>query len=284
MPDPPMAGSDLPTDRVMPPGPSPLPGLPLPNRSSPVPLYHQLANAITDMVGAGTLRAGDQLPPERELAERTGVSRMTARQALADLERGGVITVRHGVGTFVATPRIVLDTIHLQGFTEMAEQSGLTATSRVVDQHVAPASAAGMAALGLGNGSNVVVITRVRSLGGEPIVLETSQLDAARFGALTAEELEGSLYRLLERRFAVRLSHATEVIEARRAGSVEAELLRITAGDPTLVVSGTAWQGETAVEWFESVYPAERVRLAVNSQRQAARSEAGAPTVSMVLA
>lgn len=284
MPDPPTAGPDERTDRLVPPTPAPLAGLAPPDRSSPVPLYHQLATAITGMVANGTLRAGDQLPPERELAEQAGVSRMTARQALADLERGGVVIVRHGVGTFVAAPRILLDTIHLQGFTEMAEQSGLTATSRVIDQHVAPASAAGMAALGISDGASVVAITRVRSLGGQPIVLETSQLDAARFASLTAEDLEGSLYRLLERRFGVRLSHATEVIEARQASSVEADLLRIAPGAPTLVVSGTAWQGVTAVEWFESVYPAERVRLAVNSQRQAPRVEAGAQTVSMVLA
>lgn len=254
------------------------------DRSSPVPLYHQLFATIRQLVADGRLLAGEQLPPERELAEMAAVSRMTARQALADLERDGVVTVRHGVGTFIAAPRFVYDAIHLQGFTEMAEQSGLIATSRVVGQHVSPASPSETDALGLPNRMNLLRIVRVRSLGGSAIVLETSQLDAVRFGGLTGEDLGQSLYRLLERRFGVRLTHAEETIEARLADEREAELLGIAAGSPTLVVSGTAYQGGTAVEWFRSVYPAERVRLAVTSQRQVPGVDAGTQSVSMVLA
>src|ERR687895_502376 len=76
-----------------------------PDRQSPVPLYYQLAAAIREWIRAGALAPGAQLPAERELAERTGISRMTARQALADLARGGDVAVRHGVGTFAPARR-----------------------------------------------------------------------------------------------------------------------------------------------------------------------------------
>ena len=105
-----------------------------------------------------------------------------------------------------------------------------------------------------------------------------------RFGGLAGEDLGQSLYRLLERRFGVRLTHAEETIEARLADATEAELLGIDVGAPTLVVSGTAFQDGTAVEWFRSVYPADRVRLAVTSQRQQSGVDAGKQSVSMVLA
>ena len=260
-----------------------LPGPVVLDRSSPVPLYHQLSATIRQFVTDGRLLAGERLPPERELAEMAAVSRMTARQALAELERGGIITVRHGVGTFVAAPRFTYDAIHLQGFTEMAEQSGLTATSRVVGLYVGPASPAEKAALGLPDGTDLLRIVRVRSLGGSAIVLETSLLDAVRFGDLTDEDLGQSLYRSLERRFGFRLTHAEETIEARLADGMEAKLLGIAVGAPTLVVSGTAWQDGTAVAGFRSVYPAERVRLAVTSQRQQPGVDAGNQSVSMVL-
>ncbi|MBA3416926.1 MAG: GntR family transcriptional regulator, partial [Chloroflexia bacterium] len=105
-----------------------------PDKTSPVPLYHQLAEAIRERVRSGTLPPGEQLPPERELAERVGISRMTARQALAELTRDGALEVRHGVGTFVAAPKLTYDALHLLGFTEATLQHGDAARSRVLEQ------------------------------------------------------------------------------------------------------------------------------------------------------
>lgn len=73
-------------------------------------LYEQVAGQISAWIGDNGLRAGDKLPPERELAQRLGVSRATLSQALVALEVVGVVTVRHGDGTVVtrstAGPRI----------------------------------------------------------------------------------------------------------------------------------------------------------------------------------
>ena len=66
-------------------------------------LYEQVAEQITTWIAANGLRAGDRLPPERELASRLGVSRATLSQALVALEVVGVVAVRHGDGT-VLTP------------------------------------------------------------------------------------------------------------------------------------------------------------------------------------
>ncbi len=62
-------------------------------------LYEQVAEQITSWVAANGLKAGDRLPPERELAARLGVSRATLSQALVALEVIGVVAVRHGDGT-----------------------------------------------------------------------------------------------------------------------------------------------------------------------------------------
>jgi len=89
------------------PGPS-APGLPGPLARSR--LYEQVAQQITGWIGDNALRPGDRLPPERELAQRLGVSRATLSQALVALEVVGVVAVRHGDGTVVtgtgAGPRI----------------------------------------------------------------------------------------------------------------------------------------------------------------------------------
>ena len=62
-------------------------------------LYEQVAEQISGWIAENGLRAGDRLPPERELATRLGVSRATLSQALVALEVVGVVAVRHGDGT-----------------------------------------------------------------------------------------------------------------------------------------------------------------------------------------
>jgi GntR family transcriptional repressor for pyruvate dehydrogenase complex len=62
-------------------------------------LYEQVAEQISSWIAENGLRAGDRLPPERELATRLGVSRATLSQALVALEVVGVVAVRHGDGT-----------------------------------------------------------------------------------------------------------------------------------------------------------------------------------------
>lgn len=60
-------------------------------------IVSQLQRLFTD----GVLKPGDRLPPERELAEKLGVSRNSLREAIRALEVLGVVEVRHGDGTFV---------------------------------------------------------------------------------------------------------------------------------------------------------------------------------------
>ena len=64
-------------------------------------LYEQVAGQISAWISDNGLQAGDRLPPERELAQRLGVSRATLSQALVALEVVGVVEVRHGDGTLV---------------------------------------------------------------------------------------------------------------------------------------------------------------------------------------
>ncbi|WP_374970856.1 FadR/GntR family transcriptional regulator [Terrabacter sp. BE26] len=77
-------------------------------------LYEQVAEQITAWIDANGLQAGDRLLPERELAQRLGVSRATLSQALVALEVIGVVTVRHGDGTVLSEapgPRRIVEAI-----------------------------------------------------------------------------------------------------------------------------------------------------------------------------
>ena len=137
-----------------------------PDRASPLPRYLQLAEQVAELVADGTLPPGCQLPPERELAAATGISRMTVRQALAHLARDGTVRVRHGVGAFVAEPKLTFTANRLLAFTDEAGRAAAVAT-RTIEQSVVAPPAPAAALLGLAAGEPVVRVVRLRLAGGE---------------------------------------------------------------------------------------------------------------------
>jgi GntR family transcriptional regulator len=250
-----------------------------------MPLYLQLAASLLDAIKVGLLATGDQLPPERELAEMAGVSRMTARQALAQLERNGTLDVRHGIGTFVADRKLVYDAVRLQAFSESASLSGTVTTTRLLRLEVISAPSDISTQLELNSGDQVIVVSRLRLVDDEPLLLETSCLRASRFASLLEHDLkQQSLYALLASNFGVALTHARETVEAAQAGDSDGAFLAVAPTAPTLVVSGVAFQASTPIEHFRAVYRADRVKLAINSERrQGFETSNASPRVSMVL-
>ncbi len=81
---------------------SPTLHLQLDDRSG-VPVYRQMMDQVKYYVAGGTLRPGDQLPSIRELAAALAVNPTTVVKAYTELEREGVIEMRHGKGAFVAS-------------------------------------------------------------------------------------------------------------------------------------------------------------------------------------
>jgi GntR family transcriptional regulator len=240
------------------------------DRSSPIPLYYQLAEGIRARIRSGALPSGSQLPAERDLAERVGISRMTARQALADLVRSGDLAVRQGVGTFVAEPKLTHDALHLLGFTEEMGRVAGPVSSRVIEQRVVLPPPAIAIALDLQPGQETVRIVRLRSAGDAPVLLETSYIPRAICPGLEHEELGShSLYALLELRYGHRPTMARQTIEATSASVFESELLDVAEDAPTLVLQGvTTTESGLPVEWFQAIYRADRVKIAVESLRE----------------
>ncbi|PYJ58416.1 MAG: GntR family transcriptional regulator [Verrucomicrobia bacterium] len=67
-----------------------------------VPIYRQIVNQVKYLVGSGRLVPGEELPPIRVLAEQLVVNPNTVARAYAELERAGIVTKRHGSGTYVS--------------------------------------------------------------------------------------------------------------------------------------------------------------------------------------
>ena len=100
--------------------------------SSPLPLYYQIREVLREQIAEGSYAPHERLPSESELIESFGVSRITVRQALRDLQKEGLVFTIQGKGSFVTKPKAVQELTRLQGFGEAMSQKGYETYSRVL--------------------------------------------------------------------------------------------------------------------------------------------------------
>jgi GntR family transcriptional regulator len=204
-------------------------GAAIPRRlSGRSPKGTQLRSILEELIG--TLRPGDPLPSERELAERYDLARMTVRAEITRLAGEGLVERVQGRGTFVAEPRVA-QAAALSSFTEDMKARGLVAGSRVLGQETMPADAVVARGLDVEPGTPVIRLRRVRTADGDPMALEEAFLDATRFAALADAELEGaSLFDVLESTFGARFPTADQRVVAIEIVGEDANLLHVAPG------------------------------------------------------
>ncbi|MBA3426357.1 MAG: GntR family transcriptional regulator [Rubrobacter sp.] len=127
---------------------------------------------MEDLLLRGRYKAGDRIPPEAELVESLGVSRVTVRSGLARLVERGVLERRQGSGTFLVRlpegARLQPGLERLETYTVHAERLGLKLGSKGLHIEAVGADADEADALELPAGSALVRVSRVLLVGGEP--------------------------------------------------------------------------------------------------------------------
>lgn len=226
------------------------------DRSSPVPLYYQLAQAIETAIRSGELAPGDRFENELALAKRLTLSRPTTRRAIQEVVDKGMLVRKRGVGT-----QVVQNPVHrrveLTSLFDDLARAGQEPTTKLLDYHVGIADSEVAVELNLAADHEVVTIQRLRSANGEPLAVMTNYLPVEL--APAAEELEDSgLYQALRAR-GVHIRLARQRIGARPATKNEARLLDEKAGGPLLTMTRTAFDDSgRAVEFGSHCYRASR--------------------------
>ena len=226
------------------------------DRTSDVPLYSQIAEALAALILDGTLAPGTRIEDEVSMARRLEVSRPTTRQALQRLVDRGLISRRRGAGTVVTSPH-VRRPMELSSLLADLTKSGHTVSTSITEYSMHPADEEEAEHLGIEAGTNVTRIRRVRSADGEPLALMENLLPAAI--APSHEELEqDGLYNLLRAQGVVPAT-ATQSIGARNATPAEAGVLEEKRRAALLTVTRTAYDSSGAViEYGTHVYRASR--------------------------
>ncbi|MEL7149740.1 MAG: GntR family transcriptional regulator [Pseudomonadota bacterium] len=197
------------------------------------PRYVQLRRRLAQGIADGVLAPNTSLPPEREIAEITELSRVTVRKAIEELVRTGAIEQRQGSGSFVREPmtRVEQSLSQLTSFTEDMSRRGLETTSTWLERGIFMPSPEEMVSLGLATGDQVARIYRLRQAGGRPMALERAALPTDILPNPT--NVTSSLYSFLDAR-GVRPIRAVQKISAANLDANEARLLDVAEGSAGL--------------------------------------------------
>jgi len=239
------------------------------NKHTAVPLYTQLKDLLNGQIANGTLPAHSRVPSERELSEQYAISRMTARQALAELIQEGRLYTSRGKGTFVAEPKIQQSLHTLTSFSEDMRARGHVPSVRLLRRELLEAPPEVSRRLQAADGTPVVCLERLRLADDAPMALETAYLCFAGANQLVNTNVEQSLYALLGERFGIVPASAQQEFEARLARFREHTLLKLPPNAPVLAIERTTFGADgRPFEYVQSVYRGDRYRFVARLVRE----------------
>lgn len=231
-------------------------------RRSFEPAYLQIADTITEQIGAGVYRAGDQLPTEPQLRAEYGVSPMTVRRAIRILLDRGLVTTTQGKGTFVRSPDMGEAIFRLHEITDLwIEDSSVTvllleARIRAADEKVATM-------LELSPGDPIVFLRRVIQRKDQPLIYQLEHVVYDEHRPLVEAELRvTSLEGLLHSPQFEGVLGGRLTIQAVSLDQEEAEVLKVPEGSPAFCLESlfSDFDGRP-VSWGRFLCRADQFRL-----------------------
>lgn len=232
-----------------------------------LPRYQRLRDDLAARINRQEWRPGESIPSEAELSATYGVAVGTVRKAIDQLVADGVVERRQGRGTYVRRARF---NSSLFRFFRFQSESGerRVPESRILRRESIAAPSAVASALRLREGDPVISLSRLRLIGGIPLLAEEIWLERSRFEALLTidtSEFGDLLYPLYEERCEQVVVSAEETLTVEIAPPLQARLLGLEPGSPLVVIERVAFDLERRpIEWRRSRGPADRFRYHVD--------------------
>jgi GntR family transcriptional regulator len=223
--------------------------------AKPGAIYARIRDELRAQIIAGIYQPHDRLPSESDLMKRYGVSRITVRNAVSELEKEGVLFKLAGKGVYVSKPKPFQSLIRLQGLAEAMAQHGHEIFNDVLSITTVPANEEIALRLGLSLHADVTELRRIRYLNRTPISLDVTYVSPALGERLAHEDLATrDIFLILENDFDIALGFADLTIDAICADAQLASALKIDDGDPVLRVCRLTHDASGAPIDFEYLY------------------------------
>jgi GntR family transcriptional regulator len=213
-----------------------------PDGTNPTPLYMQVSHGIRGLIERKRWSNEQALPSERQLVEALGISRVTARKALEQVENWGLVIRKQGSGTFVA-PRLEQPLSRLTSFSEELKLRGIVSGSTWLSRDIAQANPEEMLALNLGTSSKVARLKRLRTADGAIMAIEYSRLPVRYLP--NPDHVKTSLYQYLDAA-GTPVLRALQRISAVSATKEQAALLHVATGTALLFITRKGYGADDA--------------------------------------
>lgn len=213
--------------------------------------HRKVSLVLSDGIASGRYRMGESLPGEEALAKMFGVSRVTVRRALADLDAAGLIERKHGLGTFVRGKPDARDLSPMNRLVSQITLAGKLAVEVVAFEYSVPPEDV-RRLLKLAPGEEAQRVVRVRRNKAGPVMHLTTYVPAKIGRSYHRKDLERTpLYALLARAGKT-YSKAQEAIGACLADPIVAPLLKVDVGAALLFVQRLlSTENDDPVEYLE---------------------------------
>lgn len=209
------------------------------------PLYRQLKHTLKGYIDSGRIKEHEKLPSEAQLCAQYEVSRITVRNALAELESEGYIIKKQGKGACANKPKRSRPMEAGISFSASCKAAGKACASKVLQRKLLPLDERLQDLLQLEDDDQVLYIQRLRYADGEPMMLGNNYYPWKRLAFLMEESLDGSLYDVLQRKGDITGFHEVRaIITATAADYEQAKLLQVSIGAPLFVMDTLVADGE----------------------------------------
>ncbi len=228
--------------------------------TSPVPLYHQVEADLRQLIQVGALTPEDILPPELELSTIYGVGRHTMRAALSRLAADNLIVRKAGLGTFIV-PQHDRKQFYLdRSFTRQMAEMGLKAHSKILEIATGTINAMSPRSLQQKLGADSLWLVRLRLGNDEPVGLQYTTIITENCPGLDRIDFnDQSLYSVLSTEYELMITEITHAVNAVLADTIHADLLRVSEGDPLLLVKTNCYLNEhEIIEYTVSYYRTDK--------------------------
>jgi GntR family transcriptional regulator len=239
------------------------------SKESAYPLFYQARESIRRAIVTGRLKPGDRLPSEKNLALSLGVSLITVRRALDDLQIEGLVTKEHGRGSFVRALPIEQKLDHLAGFTEEMEKLHHQSSAKILANARVPASEEVARQLGIPVGEDVQKIERVRYADQDAVMFNIAFLPIGIGARIATEDLtKHGIFPLMEGKYGIPLLEADYQLEASAPPYRVRKALGIKLHDPIFLVHRTAYtEGRRPISYTLLYFRSDRFRYSVHVQK-----------------
>lgn len=246
------------------------------DRNGRVPVYYQIASNIEHRIAIGEWAVGARLPSETDLAKQYGVSRMTIRQALGELENDEIVIRQRPTGTFVSrqpkklAPTLSIPVNFLQGLNTM----GHTSNIETVAVRVTPNTSDEIATeLGIKNDDPLIEYIRHVTVNGSPVARVQSVVPCSKCPGLENFPLiNNSIHSTIEEHFSFSIVQANHWIEAVKASAEDQEILGAKENSPILLLTSVYMdQNNQPIEHVLTYWLGDVMKLRLRSSVSDAR-------------